>query len=227
MEYGQFCPIAKASDIIGEKWTILIIRELLMGGSRFSDLQRGLGSISPTLLSKRLSDLEACGLLIRKKMQGQKGHRYFPTDSCRELLPVLVALGEWGMRWARSHLSGQDYDMDLLLLYLQRSILPDNLPAVETVIRFKFTDMTEGGNWWLVVSESEVDICDQDPGKDVDIYFTTTVRTMTDVWMGDISYRKATSDDTLSIIGPKALTRDVTRWMQNSIFAGLPPARNI
>lgn len=227
MEYGQFCPIAKASEIIGEKWTILIIRELLMGASRFSDLQRGLGGISPTLLTRRLQDLEARGLLIRKKIQGGRGHEYVPTQCCRDLLPILLAIGDWGMQWARANLTSKDYDVELLMLYLRRSIQPERLPGSQSVIRFKFTDMSEKADWWLVVTEGETDICDNDPGRDVDIYFTTTVKTMTDIWMGEDSYRKAMAEDRLSIIGPSALVNTVSSWLANSIFSELPPAREI
>lgn len=226
-EYGQFCPIAKASEIIGDKWTILIIREILMGGRRFSDLQRGLGTISPTLLSRRLSELEERGMLIRKKVQGQKGHEYFPTESCKELLPIFVSLGDWGMRWARTNLTAKDYDVELLMLYLQRSIAPDKLPDSETIVQFTFTDMEEKANWWLVVKDGEVDTCDKNPGKDVDIYFSTTVRTMIDIWTGALSYKAATSSDRISIVGPRAFTRNVAIWMNNSVFSDLPPAGNI
>ena len=227
MEYGQFCPIAKASEIIGEKWTILIVREILMGGVRFSDLQRGLGTISPTLLTRRLTDLEARGMIIRKKIQGRRGYEYFPTESCKELKPILLSLGDWGMRWARTNLVTKDYDVELLMLYLQRSILPENLPGAETVIRFAFTDMTQKANWWIVIRNRDVDICDQDPGKDVDVFFTTTVRTMVDIWTNCTTYRKAVASDKLSIIGPSGLTNNVTAWMSNSIFTDLPSAREI
>ena len=127
MEYGQFCPIAKATEIIGEKWTVLIIRELLMGGSRFNELQRGLSLISPTILSRRLESLAEHGLVVKKKISGQRGHEYFPTESCKELLPVIRSLGDWGMRWARSNLTEKDYDVELLMLYLKRSIVPEKL----------------------------------------------------------------------------------------------------
>ena len=89
MEYGQFCPVAKATEIIGEKWTLLIIRELLMGGSRFNELHRGLSLISPTILSRRLDTLSEHGLVVKKKIPGQRGYEYFPTDSCQELLPII------------------------------------------------------------------------------------------------------------------------------------------
>ena len=227
MEYGQFCPIAKATEIIGEKWTILIIRELLMGGSRFSELQRGLSQISPTLLSKRLESLTQSGLVLKKRIPGQKGFEYFPTKSCLELLPIIRTLGDWGMRWARSNLTEKDYDVELLMVYLKRSIDPGKLVGKENVIRFKFTDIKKYPNWWLVVMGEEIDICIKDPGKDIDVYFTTSVKTMADIWMGDNNYRKAQREGTLKIVGNTALTQDITSWMSNSIFKDIPSAKEI
>ena len=227
MEYGQFCPIAKATEIVGEKWTLLIIRELLMGSTRFSELQRGLSLISPTILSKRLDSLVEHGLVMKKRIPGQRGYEYFPTKSCNELLPIVLSLGEWGMSWARSNLSERDYDVELLMLYLKRSIVPEKLIGRETIIRFKFTDIEEYPDWWLVVTGDEVDLCVKDPGKEVDVYFTSDVKTMADIWMGDNTYRKAIRDDLLQIVGHDMLTRNVTKWMNNSIFTDLPSAKDI
>ncbi len=227
MEYGQFCPIAKATEIIGEKWTVLIIREALMGSTRYSEFQRGLSLISPTMLSKRLDSLVTHGLLMKKKIPAQKGYEYFPTTSCKELLPIVRSLGNWGMRWARSNLTKTDYDVELLMLYLQRSVVPENLPGNENVIRFKFADIEDLSEWWLVITGDEVDICVKDPGKEVDVYFTTTVKTMADIWMGDTTYRKAMAGGTLKIVGNRALTRNITAWMNLSSFANLPLARDI
>jgi DNA-binding HxlR family transcriptional regulator len=227
MEYGQFCPIAKALEIIGEKWTILIIREILMGGRRFSDLQRGLGTISPTLLTRRLKDLEFHGMIVRKKIQGQKGYEYFPTKSCEELLPILISLGDWGMVWTRSNMTMRDYDLELLMLYLERRIVPEGLPGTETVIQFSFDDMAEKSKWWLIVKNDTIDTCYKDPGLDVDIYFTTSVKTMVDVWTGLATYRKAVAEDDMSIIGPSALANNVSTWMNCSAFSGLPSAHEI
>ena len=227
MEYGQFCPIAKASEIIGEKWTILIIRELLMGGTRFNELQRGLSLISPTLLSRRLDSLVEHGLVLKKKIPGQKGYEYLATGSCKELLPVIKSLGDWGMRWARSNLSEKDYDVELLMLYLQRSVVPGMLPGQETVIRFKFTDIKECPDWWMVVQGEDIDLCTNDPGKEVDIYFTCQLKTLIDIWMGDSTYKKAVRDGQLTLVGDRVLTNNITSWLNNSIFADLPAAREI
>lgn len=227
MEYGQFCPIAKATEIIGEKWTLLIIRELLMGGSRFNELQRGLSLISPTILSKRLEALAEHGLVLKKKIPGQRGYEYFPTECCQQLLPIIRNLGEWGMRWARSNLTEKDYDVELLMLYLKRSIVPSKLIGKETVVRFKFTDIQQYPDWWLVVAGEDIDLCVTDPGKDIDVYFTSNVKTMADIWMGDNTYKKAIRDGSLKIVGDSMLTRNITAWMNNSIFTDLPSAKEI
>jgi DNA-binding HxlR family transcriptional regulator len=227
MDYGQFCPISKAVEILGDKWTLLIVRELLMGGRRYSELQRGLSQISPTILSKRLDSLSRYGLVLKKKIPNQKGYEYFPTRSCSELLPIIMSLGEWGIRWAKSNLTEKDYDVELLMLYLQRSIIPENLVGDETVIRFKFTDIKEYPDWWMVVQDNKVDLCTNDPGKDVDVYFTTTVKTMVDVWMGWNTYRKAIANDELKLVGPKALINNVSTWMEDSVYTDAAPASSI
>lgn len=227
MEYGQFCPIAKASEIIGEKWTILIIRELLLGGSRFNELQRGLSLISPTLLTRRLESLVEYGLIVKKKIPGQRGFQYLPTDACRELLPVIRALADWGMCWTRSNLREKDYDVELLMLYLKRSIVPEKLYGDETVIHFHFTDVKCHADWWIVVQRDGVDLCVNNPGKEVDIWFTTSVKTMVNIWMGDDTYRHAIRDGSLKVVGDPSLTRNVTDWMRNSEYADLPAATKI
>ena len=227
MEYGQFCPVAKALEILGERWTILIVREMLMGGKRFNELQRGLNQISPTILTKRLNDLTNAGIAIRKKIPGQRGYEYYLTEMGKELLPVVTTIGEWGMRWARGKMDDTDLDLELLMLYLQRSIVADKLPGDETVIRFKFTDISQFSDWWIVTSENDVDVCVRDPGKDVDLYFTTDLRTMIEVWMGDTAYKTAISDGRLILVGQSALTRNVESWLAPSFFTGIAPATAI
>lgn len=218
MDYGQFCPIAKASEILGEKWTLLIVRELVMGGTRFGELQRGLPQISPAVLSKRLKSLEGAGLLFRRRLSGQKGYEYLATESARELQPILSSLGNWGMRWARKHLSDDDYDAGLLMLYLQRSVRPERIPGANMVLRFHFEDLVDQPDWWILVDGGAVDVCTVNPCKDVDVYFTTTVRKMTEVWMGDTTYRAAIRSDELKVVGPRALVHDIPAWLENCPF---------
>lgn len=223
MKYGQFCPIAKAAEILGERWTILIVRELLMGGRRFSELQRGLGDISPALLAARLKSLEEQGLVARRRPSGQRSHEYWPTTACSELLPVLLAIGNWGMLYVRQSLSDIEIDLGLLMLYLERSIDPEQLPGAESVIQFKFTDLQKQ-NWWLLVQGGRVDLCTTDPGKDIDVYFCSTLRTMHDVWMGDRTWREAIASGDLIVEGERALLRNIGRWLKPSVFAEAPRA---
>lgn len=227
MSYLQFCPIAKAMEVLGEKWTLLLVRELLMGGRRFNEFQRGLPHISPTLLTKRLMDMEEKGLLLRKRINGQRGYEYLPTNACKELMPVIEQIGLWGMHWARDQMSDEDFDPTLLMLYLERSIRPEKLTGDATVIRFNFLDVKDFPVWWIVVEGQDVQVCVNDPGKEVDVYFNVCVRVMCDIWMGQLSYRKAISDGKLEVVGPKALTRNIFDWMMPSVFAGSQPASAI
>lgn len=219
MKYGQFCPIAKATEILGEKWTLLIIRELLMGSTRFSELQRGLSSISPALLTRRLVFLEKNNLIFKKKISGGRGYQYFATKPTEELLPILLSLGDWGMRWAKDYLTEEDYDVDFLMLYLNRSIIPENIPGKEAVIKFRFLDIEDNPNWWLLVKGNDIDICIKDPGKDVDVYFTSTVKTLSDVWLGLTTYKEIIKTEALLVVGHKALTRNITSWLSCSPFS--------
>ncbi|MBT5073712.1 MAG: helix-turn-helix transcriptional regulator [Kordiimonadaceae bacterium] len=222
MKYGQFCPIAKTTEILGEKWTLLIIRELLMGSTRFSELQRGLSSISPALLTRRLVFLEQNNLIFKKKISGGRGYQYFATKPTEELLPILLSLGDWGMRWAKDYLTDEDYDVDFLMLYLNRSIIPENIPGKEAVIKFKFLDIEDNPNWWLLVKDKDIDICIKDPGKDVDVYFTSTVKTLSDVWLGLTTYKEIIKTEDLLVVGHKALTRNITSWLSCSPFSTKP-----
>ena len=232
MKYGQFCPIAKATEILAEKWTILIVRELLMGSRRFNELQRGLGMISPALLSSRLKTLEEQGLVVRRKIPGQRGFEYFPTEACEGLMPVLVAMGEWGLLWARHNLVEEDFNAEFLMYYLERSVDPDKLIGDETVIRIEFDDFKPQPRWWILVEGNNVDVCVKDPGREVDIFFKSRVRTLADVWMGDRTWREAIRSGELAVTGPSQLTRNINSWLRPSIFAeaerataGTPPAK--
>lgn len=198
-----------------------------MGATRFNELQRGLSHISPTILTKRLNDLANCGIVLRKKIPGQKASEYFLTERGMELESIVMSLGEWGMRWARGKMDDSDLDLELLMLYLQRSVQPEKLPGKETVIRFYFTDVEKYNQWWLVAADKNVDVCVRDPGKEVDIYFTTDLPTMIQLWMGDINYKSALSDDRLKLVGPSVLTRDINSWLKPSVFSDIPPPTSI
>jgi len=227
MRYHQFCPISKAMEVLGEKWTFLIIREILLGSTRFNQLQRGLSHISPSLLTKRLAQLEEESLIVRKRIPGQRGYEYFPTEACKELFPVMEQIGIWGMRWLRNKMQDDDFDLQLLMFYLEQSIDTKQLVGKETVIKFNFTDVQDYAQWWLVVEGDEIDVCVHDPGKEVDIHLTCTLRTMCELFIGDITYKKAIAEKKLVLVGHPALKKSIDRWIKPGMFAGIPPANKI
>jgi DNA-binding HxlR family transcriptional regulator len=220
--YGQFCPVAKSAEIIGDPWSILIVRELLLGSSRFSTLQRGLPRISPTVLNKRLKELEERGVIMRRRLTGQRGHEYRLTAAGRELSRVIDALAVWGMRWARDAMAPDDLDVAFLMFDIARRIDTSNLPDGETVLCFQFTDLTAFGTWWLVCAGSEVDVCYDDPGKDVDCYVTGSSRDVIGAWMGDRSLSDALKSEAIRLTGEKHLCRTFPKWFARSVFAETP-----
>ena len=210
--YGQFCPVAKATEIIGEKWTLLILRELLLGTTRFSDFQRALSRMSPTLLAKRLRQLEECGIIIRKKLSGQRGYEYRLTSAGKELSPLIDVLAVWGMRWARGQLTDDELDVEFLMRELQRRLQTDHLPDGQTVICLNFDELTKHRTWWLLVDGDVVDLCTEDSGKDVDLYINASVRTIVEVWEGDLDIRAALRKGSIKAHGSRHLIRTMPSW---------------
>ena len=213
LEYGQFCPVAKAAEILGEKWTLLIIRELLLGATRFNQIQRAISRVSPTILNKRLETLRKYGLIVHKRIPEQRGYEYQLTEAGRELYPIVLKTAEWGMRWARGQMTDQELDVQLLMSDIQRRINTDKLPSGQTVIKFSFMDLDRYGEWWVKISNKEVDLCTENPGNEVDVYFTCDLRTMTEVWMGDLSIEQARSGNRLKIVGSSVYLKNIRSWL--------------
>lgn len=220
IEYGQFCPVSKASELLGERWTFLIVRGLLGGATRFNTIHRGVSKISPTMLNKRLQEMEAAGIIVKKRIPGQRGYEYRLTECGRDLEPLVMGLGDWGMRWARSTMTDEELDVQLLMFDVQSRIDPSCLPGGRTLLSFRFSDLNEHDRWWIKV-EGDVDLCLDHPGGDVDVYFTTDLRTMTEVWLGDLSLREARASKRLTVVGPAGILRNLSSWLPLSVFAGV------
>ena len=156
--YGQFCPIAKAVEVLGERWTLLLIRELMQGSRRFNELQRCLARMSPSLLTKRLKELEAAGLVVRIRAGGRRSFEYELTQAGRDLSPTVMELARWGSKWVRETMERDDLDLDLLMLDIQRSVNRELLPAAKIVVKIHFTDQIELAHWWLVLEKRDVDV---------------------------------------------------------------------
>jgi DNA-binding HxlR family transcriptional regulator len=226
IEYGQFCPIAKASEVLGERWTTLIIRELGAGSETFNDLRRGLPLISPSLLSARLKSLESAGVLIRT--ESDKKVRYTLTESGRELKPILLALGTWGQRWARTRFDAKDLDPSMLMWDIHRTMKTDYFGLHRIVLLFEFKDyISKFRCWWLVVDKGEVDVCMKDPGHEIDLQVSTDLKTLTGIWLGEISYNKAIRGNRLTMTGPVQLKRDISKWLGTNYFSDIKPAHNV
>ncbi len=218
--YGQFCPVAKAMELLDERWTMLVVRELLEGSQTFNALRRGLPRMSPALLSTRLQSLARAGVIDRHEDGSHV--TYTVTPAGRELRPIVEAIGRWGIRWM-PELGDEDLDPHLLMWDIHRNLNMDEVPPGRTILRFTFRDVVGSGrDWWLVIKSGGVDLCDFDPGGPVTATVDTDLRTLTRVWRGDDPWRSALHAGRLRIEAPVGIRRAVPRWLKLSAFAAVP-----
>jgi DNA-binding HxlR family transcriptional regulator len=220
--YNQFCPVAMAADILCSRWTLLVLRELIAGSSRFNELRRGVPRMSPALLSKRLKDLETAGLIARVRAAGEPDlFEYRLTDAGRDLKPIIDAFGIWGQRWVTTEASLKNLDVNLLMWDMRRNINTEPMPNRRSTIQYIFSDLQEARrNWWLIVEPGkDVDLCSVDPGFDVDLYLSTDLGTMTEIWMGYLTVARAKDSRRLAITGDRKLEAKLTTWLKLSPFA--------
>lgn len=219
--YKQFCPVAKAAEILAERWTPLIIREMLMGSHRFNELEAGLPGIPRSLLVKRLRTLEMAGLVEHRASNGRS--EYYLTAAGQELMPVIEGMGEWGQRWVNQEIGPQDLDPRLLMWDMRRRIHLDRLPGRRVVARFDFRG-DRRDTIWLVLERPEPSVCFHDPGYEVDLLVTADTVALHRVWIGRLDLADAIRDGSISLDGSRELTRAFPRWLALSSFAGIPPA---
>jgi DNA-binding HxlR family transcriptional regulator len=230
--YGQYCPVARAVDILGERWTLRILRDILGGARRFNEIRRGVPRMSPTLLSNRLKSLEAFGLIVRRTSSRTGIVEYAPTQAGLEVRPIVELYGAWGQRWVRNRLGDDQLDVNFLMWYLRCGIDRRHFPAERSVVLFEFTDRPRlkkenwwVDKWWLIVTEDEVDLCVQDPGHEVDLYVISDLRTMTKVSLGDISIKQALRTQAIELHGSRSLAKSFEDWLPRSSHADVerPP----
>jgi DNA-binding HxlR family transcriptional regulator len=225
MKYGQFCPVARASEILGERWTLLVLRELVAGSTRYTELQRGLGRISPSVLSARLRTLTEQGILERHDAGARQGVEYRLTPAGAELAAVIESIGVWGQRWVRSRMTRDELDVELLMLHVQRHFDAAAFPEDHGVVAFVFTDLqgTER-RWWLLVDDERTELCADSPGRKVDVTFTCRLRTLAEVFVGDTTLDAARGNGRLEVGGAPKLVRGVHRWLRIPALAAVPRA---
>jgi DNA-binding HxlR family transcriptional regulator len=220
--YNQFCPVAMASEILCTRWTMVLLREMIAGSTRFNDLRRGVPRMSPALLSQRLKELEAAGVVERKRVRGgSELYEYHLTKSGEELGPLIEAFGVWGQRWIESAPSLDNLDVGLLMWDMRRNFDPSPLPKRKSVIQIRYPELPAAKRaYWLIVSpETGVELCSIDPGFDVDLYVSSDLKTMTAIWMGLETVRKAVADKRLMLTGDKTLAASMQTWLGLSPFA--------
>jgi DNA-binding HxlR family transcriptional regulator len=201
--YGTYCPVAKAAEILAERWTLLLVRDLLLGARHFNDFRRSIPLITPAMLVKRLRTLEEAGVITRE-VSDEGGHReYKLTEAGRELRPFVEAAGEWGQRWVRSQLQRHELHPSTLMWDIHRFIKTEHLPSRRTVIYFQFKDLRRMKRWWLVIEQNVVDVCIDDPGHEVDLIIYTDLHTLTEIFMGDLSLSRAKAGEKLDLTGDK------------------------
>ena len=218
--YKQFCPLAMAAEVLCTRWTMVLMRELMAGSTRFNDLRRGVPKMSPTLLSQRLKDLEQSGIVERRPLQSEKGvFEYRLTEAGRDIGPVVEAMGFWGQKWVELELSLKNLDPSLLMWDMRRNLNPEPLPKTRTVIQFLYSDLPPTkSHWWLVIEPAgDVDLCWSDPGFDIDLYVTTDLRTMTAIWMGLTTVERERRK--IEFSGARSIASSMQVWLGLSPFA--------
>ncbi len=219
-QYGQFCPVAKAMELLDERWTMLVVRELMLGSRHFNDLRRGVPRMSPALLSKRLRTLTRAGVVERRQDGGRVSYRL--TEAGRELEPIVEAVGRWGTRWV-PELGDEDLDPHLLLWDMHRHVDTAAVPDGRTVIAFVFSDVRgPARRWWIVVAGEEVDVCDVDPGHAAQVTVEATLRTLTALWRGDAGWADLLRSGDLVLQGEETARRALPRWLPLPRVAGTP-----
>jgi DNA-binding HxlR family transcriptional regulator len=218
--YGQFCPVAKAMELLDERWTMLVVRELLAGSSHFNDLRRGVPKMSPALLSKRLKSLIRAGVVERTDIDGRT--TYSLTECGKELADVVDSLGAWGVRWI-GELGEEDLDPHLLMWDMRRTIPIDAWPRARTTLAFHLDGVApKASRWWLVVASGEADVCDFDPGCEVAGTVETSLRTLTRIWRGDVDWAHAQLDGSVKVSGPADVRRAIPEWVGQATLAAVP-----
>lgn len=225
-KYGQFCPVAKAAEIMCERWTALIIRDLSGGPRRFSELKRGVPLMSPTLLSHRIKQLIAEDVVARRRSPSGSGWIYQLTPAGKDFAPVILALGTWGQQWSRRQLEEGEIDYGLLIWALEQSVHPEAFGPGRTVVRLEFTDLPQEKKlWWFVNESGACHLCLEEPGYEVDLYLAASVADMVYIWRGDLALGKALETDRLEAIGRASARRALRGWLGISVLAHVQSKR--
>lgn len=221
--YGQFCPVAVASEIFAERWTPLILRELISGSQRFSEIRSGLPLISRTLLSHRLRELEDAGVVESSPLPEGRGRQYRLTKAGEEFREVVEQLGAWGQKHVGHQFAPDNLDPALLMWAMHRRVDSSRLPKPRVVVRFEFRGVParcmQMRTAWLVLEKAGNDVCMRDPGFEVDLVVHADVGTMAKVWAGHLRFDEGVRSGGIKLDGPRTLAQAFPGWLMLSHFA--------
>ncbi len=218
--YGQYCPLALAAELLCRRWTILVVSRLLDGCTSYSEIRQGVPRISPSLLSRRLQELEHAGIVIRKKVAGSDRHRYELTEAGNELNDTVNQLAVWGQHWARDN-DADDLDVEFLAWSMSTRIDTNVTPPGRTVLEFEFTGaQTEFKRFWLVIADGDVDMCIKHPGMDTDLRVQADIRRFVETWRGFRDMRAEIKSGKIQLSGAKRFKDGFPKWLQ---LSGLAP----
>lgn len=215
--------MAKALEVVGERWSLLVVRELLCGNYRFGEIMNGVPLISRSVLAQRLKSLEAAGLIERHARGGADGGPvYRLTEAGRELEPIVMGLGRWGQRWSRGKIDKNELDPVLMMWDLRRNLNLERLPDRQTIVMFWYRDVPEKrSRYWLRIDPPEVELCLTSHGFEVELTVETTIRTMVEVWMGHRDLREALRERAIELRGAPKLVRAFPSWLRLNMFSNV------
>lgn len=211
--YGQYCPLAHTLELLGDRWTLLIIRDLMKGIRHFNDLERGLPGISRGLLSQRLRHLEKVGVIEKRLTTGRKSTEYHLTQAGQDLEQSIHALWLWGTRWAFAEPAPEELNSPLLMWRIHKEIRTEHLPEDRVVVQFSFYGV-ERSSYWLVLKPDDVSLCLTAPGFEVNVLVIADLSAFFQVWAGRISYYEALRQDKMRIEGAPGLIRAFSKWFE-------------
>jgi DNA-binding HxlR family transcriptional regulator len=217
-DYNEACPISMAASVICERWTLQIVRELFFGSTRYSEIQKFIPNISPSLLRNRLRFLEKQGVIFRKKSTSGNRYEYHLTPAGKSLAPVLTEMGKWGMRWASDCMTDKQNTASGVVRDFAGGINVDELPSGNTVVQLRFDEGGEQATGYIHVQDGDVRICDTDLGFDTDVLIRSTIQTMTRVWYGELDINAAIDAGQVRVDAAPVYTRHIGRWLGISSF---------
>jgi len=218
-DYEEACPVSRAASVLCERWTLQIIREMLLGATRFSEFQNYLPRMSPTLLNTRLRTLEKQGIIVRKKKADKRGYEYQLTSCGRQLGPVIKEMGKWGIRWVFDSMNPEQLNLSAIIRDYAIALNTDQLPAGDTTIQFTVTNVDVVVKRFVLVRDGAAQVCEENISNDVDVFITATLETLGKIWFGELNMLSAQKQGLLKVVAAPFYMNNLSKWLGTSQFA--------